>query len=120
MSNIVGLDLKIDENYLADAVKQTVMKSIVGSLNGKNEIISQIVNAVLKTKVDASGKISYYSDNDKYTLLEYLVRNIIEKTAREELAFYIENKGAEIAKRIKEIIECNDFAWTASNKAHIQ
>lgn len=56
MANIVGLDLSIDQDYLAEAVKQTVMMGISESLNGKNEIVSQIVKMVLSTKVDKNGK----------------------------------------------------------------
>ena len=56
MANIVGLDLNIDQDYLAEAVRQTVMMGISESLNGKNEIVSQIVKMVLSTKVDKTGK----------------------------------------------------------------
>jgi hypothetical protein len=66
MANIVGLDLNIDQDYLAEAVKQTVMMGISESLNGKNEIVSQIVKMVLSTKVDKNGKISSYSSDNKF------------------------------------------------------
>ena len=65
MANIVGLDLSIDQDYLAEAVKQTVMMGISESLNGKNEIVSQIVKMVLSTKVDKNGKVSSYSKDRK-------------------------------------------------------
>lgn len=51
MGNIVGLDLNIDQDYLAKAVQQTVLMGISESLNGKNEIVSQIVKMTLNTKV---------------------------------------------------------------------
>ena len=79
MGNIVGLDLNIDQDYLADAVKQTVIMGISESLNGKNEIVSQIVKMVLTTKVDKTGKISSYSSDNKYTLLEYYVQKMIKE-----------------------------------------
>lgn len=37
MANIVGLDLNIDQDYLAEAVRQTVIMGISESLNGNKE-----------------------------------------------------------------------------------
>ena len=51
MANIIGLDLNVDQDYLAEAVRQTVIMGISESLNGKNEIVSQIVKMTLNTKV---------------------------------------------------------------------
>ena len=59
-NNIVGVNLNVDKDYLQEAVKQTVLMGISESLNGKNEIVSQIVKSVLDTKVDKTGKISSY------------------------------------------------------------
>ena len=68
-NNIVGVNLNVDKDYLQEAVKQTVLMGISESLNGKNEIVSQIVKSVLDTKVDKTGKISSYSSDNKYTIL---------------------------------------------------
>lgn len=50
MANIVGLDLSIDQDYLAEAVKQTVMMGISESLNGKNEIVSERYPLAMEAK----------------------------------------------------------------------
>ena len=70
MANIVGLDLNIDQDYLAEAVRQTVIMGISEALNGKNEIVSQIVRMTLNTRVSDKGTISSYERDNKYTLLE--------------------------------------------------
>lgn len=101
MANIVGLDLSIDQDYLAEAVKQTVMMGISESLNGKNEIVSQIVKMVLSTKVDKTGKISNYDRDNKYTLLEFHVRKAIEEITREELQALINERKPEITQAIR-------------------
>ena len=101
MGNIVGLDLNIDQDYLANAVKQTVMMGISESLNGKNQIVSQIVSMVLNTKVDKSGKISAYSSDNKYTLLEFYVMKMIREVTAEELQNLVNERREDITKAIR-------------------
>lgn len=101
MANIVGLDLNIDQDYLADAVKQTVMMGIAESLNGKNEIVSQIVNMVLKQKVNKEGKISNYDRDNVYSLLEFYVRKLIKDVLCEEMQTMVEEHREEITKTIR-------------------
>lgn len=101
MGNIVGLDLNIDNDYLTEAVKQTVIMGIAESLNGKNEIVSQIVNSVLSTKVDKDGKISNYSNDNKYTLIDFYVRKVLKEIAIEEIKNICEERKAEIREIIR-------------------
>lgn len=101
MGNIVGLDLNIDNDYLAEAVKQTVIMGISESLNGKNEIVSQIVNSVLSTKVNKEGKISSYSSDNKYSLLEFYVSNTLKEIAVEEIKKICEERKPEIREIIR-------------------
>lgn len=74
MGSIVGLDLNIDQDYLAEAVKQTVVMGISEALNGKNEIVSQIVKMTLNTKVSDKGTISTYSSDNKYLFCDDCVQ----------------------------------------------
>lgn len=102
MANIVGLDLNIDQDYLADAVRQTVIMGISEALNGKNEIVSQIVKMTLNTRVSDKGTISSYERDNKYTLLEYHVRKMIQEVAAEELQKIVDERKPEITKAIHE------------------
>ena len=101
MGNIVGLDLKINENYLADAVKQTVIMGISESLNGKNEIVSQIVKSVLSIKVDDKGTVSSYNSYNKFTLLEWYTSNILRDLAKEEIKNIVDERRTELRKMIR-------------------
>lgn len=112
--NIVGLNLDIDKDYLQEAVKQTVLMGISESLNGKNEIVSQIVNSVLNVKVDKNGIISSWESDNKQTLLEFYVKNMLTELAKEEIKNMVEEKRAEIRQTIrKELLKkvnINKFA----------
>lgn len=106
MGNIVGLDLSIDNDYLMRAVKETVMMGISESLNGKNEIVSQLVNSVLSTKVDKEGKISCYNNENRYSLLEFYVRKLLKEITIEEIKKICEEKKPEIREIIrKELVK---------------
>ena len=101
MENIFGLNLNVDENYLAHAVKETVMMGIAESLNGKNEIVSQIVNSVLTTKVDKHGKISSYSADNKYSILDFYVNGLITEEVKNEIKLICEERRPEIRELIR-------------------
>lgn len=98
---ILGLDLNIDDNYLAECVKQTVIAGIAESLNGKNEITSHIVNAVLSQKVDKRGRVSGWSSDNTQTVLEYYVSNAIREVAEEEIKRAMEEARPQIAETMR-------------------
>lgn len=83
--NIIGLNLDIDDNYLAQCIQQTVVAGISESLNGKNEIVSQLVHDVLNIKVDSNGRISSYARDNDQTLLEYHVKHALNDEPRADL-----------------------------------
>lgn len=99
--NIVGLNLDIDKDYLQEAVKQTVLMGISESLNGKNEIVSQIVNSVLNVKVNKDGKISSWERDNNQTLLEFYVKNMLTELVKEEIKNMVEEKKDEIKQIIR-------------------
>lgn len=101
MGNIVGLDLNIDQDYLSKAVEQTVIVGISEALNGKNEIVSQIVKSVLSTKVDKDGKISSYNSDNRYSLIELYVRKTLKEIAIEEIKNICEERKPEIREIIR-------------------
>ena len=101
MGNIVGLDLNIDQDYLAKAVQQSVMMGIAESLNGKNEIVSQIVKMVLTQKVDKTGKVSSYSRDNEYSLLEFYVMKMIKEVTTEEMQKMVDEHREDITKAIR-------------------
>ena len=100
MGNIVGIDLNIDDNYLNEAVKSIVMTGIAESLD-KDKIVNGLVETVLETKVDEKGKISSYSSDNRYTLLEVYVNNIIREIVKEEMKKLVEEKRPKMQEIIR-------------------
>lgn len=100
MGNIVGIDLNVDNNYLNEAVKSIVMTGIAETLD-KDKIVNGLVKAVLETKVDEKGEISSYSRDNRYTLLEVYVNNIIREIVKEEMKKLVEEKRPKMQEIIK-------------------
>lgn len=100
MGNIVGIDLNVDNNYLNEAVKSIVMTGIAETLN-KDKIVNGLVKAVLETKVDKEGRISSYSSDNRYTLLEVYVNNIIREIVKEEMKKLVEEKRTKMQEIIR-------------------
>lgn len=100
MGNIVGIDLNIDDNYLNEAVKSIVMTGIAETLD-KDKIVSGLVNTVLETKVDRDGRISSYSSDNRYTLLELYVNQMIRETVKEEMKKLVEEKRPKLQEIIR-------------------
>ena len=100
MGNIVGIDLNIDDNYLNEAVKSILMTGIAESLD-KEKIVNGLVKTVLETKVDEEGKISSYSRDNRYTLLEVYVNKIIREIVKEEMKKLVEEKRPKMQEIIR-------------------
>ena len=56
----------------------------------------------LNTRVSDKGTISSYERDNKYTLLEYHVRKMIQEVAAEELQKIVDERKPEITKAIHE------------------
>ena len=100
MSNIVGLNLDIDDDYLAEAIKNTVMTGIVETLD-KDKIVSGLVNTVLETKVDGDGCISRYASENTHTLLEVYVSKMLRDVIKEEMKKLVEEKRPKMQEIIR-------------------
>jgi len=107
--NIVGLDLNIDQDFLAQAVRQTVLMGISEALNGKNEIVSQIVNAVLSTKVDEKGAINSYESYNRQTIIEFYVKKMLNEEVRKTIQEIMNEQRDDIQKIIRNAFNKTKF-----------
>lgn len=103
-NNILGINLDIDEDVIENAVKQTVMASIASAMDEK-KVVSALVSEVLNTRVNYDGKVSNYSSENKYTLLEYYLRTNIRNAATEYTKQLIEDRMPQIKDAVRAEIE---------------
>ncbi|MDR4318422.1 Uncharacterised protein [Niallia circulans] len=104
MSNIMGLDLKVDEKYIGEIVKNVVQASIAEALGAKDDLVNTAIKTMLTTKVDRNGKVSNYSSDNKYNLIDYYVHSTVTDVCKEmALEIIQENRDALKAELKKQL-----------------
>lgn len=94
-NNIMGLDLKIDEKYIGEIVSNVVKSSIVEALGAKDKLVHTAIKTMLMTKVDKNGKVSSYSSDNKFNLIDYYVHSTMTEVCKEmALEIIQENREA--------------------------
>lgn len=99
-SNLVGVDLNIDHDFLSDVVRQVAIASIAEAMDKENHIVEAIVRQVMRQKVNAEGKPARYSSEEQYTLLEYYVRKMLTDEVRSQVVAIVDEKRPEIAEMV--------------------
>ena len=107
MQQIIGLNLNVDQKYVTDVVKQSVLLAIANAVDAeKTGIVNGVVNAVLTTKVkrESGGVADDYDirNGRACTLIEYYVSKIISDLIKSELQSIIESKRADFQKLLLE------------------
>jgi hypothetical protein len=107
MQQIIGLNLNVDQKYVTDVVKQSVLLAIANAVDTeKTGIVNGVVNAVLTTKVkkeNGAKADDYDIRNDRAcTLIEYYVSKIISDLIKSELQSIIESKRNDFRKLLLE------------------
>jgi len=101
MSNIMGLDLKIDEKYIGEIVKNVVQASIAEALGAKDDLVHTAIKTMLMTKVDKNGKVSTYSSENKFNLIDYYVHSTVTEMCKELAVEIITEHREAIKKELK-------------------
>jgi len=101
MSKMLGIDLNVDNEYMEQVVKDTVLFGISEALEEKHHIVENLVEAVLNTKVDEKGRPTTYSYDQKYTLLEYHVRQLLSEEIKTQINLFVEEKRPLVREKIR-------------------
>ena len=109
MGNLVGLDLKLDEKYLAESVAEIVRAAIVQALGDPTEIIKNSVNSVCNQYVNDRGEKCNKDSWHSKPYLEYLAERTIEKTVREEMEKVIEENKGQFTEEIRNQLRTKRF-----------
>lgn len=102
--NLIGLNLEIDENVIARSVNTAIEAAIIAALGDKEQLVQSVVSHVLNQKVNSEGKMSSYSSDNKFTLIDVIVRKAIHKTAVELVEEIVEENRTEFKRILKKQI----------------
>lgn len=102
-NNLMGLNLSVNSELIADAVRETIIASIAEGLNNKDAIIHEFVNSVLTDRVlvENGERPRGYSSEKTCSRLEYTIRKAIMGIAQEELTNMIEEQKPVLRELIR-------------------
>lgn len=101
MNNILGVDLKIDQKYIAECVKEVVNASMIEALGARNDIVETVVKELLNTKVDERTGAPSTSSWGTERLLDFELRKQMTEVVKETVKQSIEEKKPMLIEMIK-------------------
>lgn len=92
--NLMGLNLSVDNDLVAEAAREAIVASIAASMSNKEQIVKEFVKSMLSERVlaDNGEKPRGYSSERTCSRMEYCVRKALKEIAREEVANMVEEQ----------------------------
>ena len=102
-TNLMGLNLSVNSELIADAVRETIIASIAEGLGNKEAIIHEFVNSVMTDRVlvENGERPRGYSSEKTCSRLEYVIRKAIMEIVREEMINMVEEQKPVLRELIR-------------------
>ena len=107
-NNIMGIDLKLDQEYIKASVEEIVRAGIVQALGNPSDIVKTAVDKTINVKVDKDGKPSTNSYNT-LSYLNWLANRTVEKVVRESITEIVQEQSAELKALVKKQLASKEF-----------
>lgn len=98
---------QVDDNLVKPVVEAEIRAAIVRQLENIDNLVPKLVKAVLRAKVDSTGKVSDRTYSNKHDLLDVICRDAIQRAARAAMREYIEESADELRVEVKRQIEAS-------------
>ena len=107
-NNIMGIDLKLDQEYIKASVEDIVRAGIVQALGNPAEIVKTAVDKTINLKVDPrEGKPT--SGYGSISYLNWLANQTVEKVVREAITEMVNEQAGEIKAIVKKQLSSKQF-----------
>ena len=101
--NLMGLNLNVDSELMAEAAKEAIIAGVASGLEMKEQIVSEFVKSILSEKVlvEDGSKPRGYSSEKVCSRMEYVVRKAIIEITKEEIAAMIEEQKPQLRELVR-------------------
>jgi len=101
--NLMGLNLSVDNDLIAEAAKEAIIAGIASAMSNKEQIVHEFVKASLTERVlvEDGTKPRGYSSEKTCSRMEWYVRKEIIEVVREEVANMIEEQKPAIRELVR-------------------
>ena len=100
--NLMGLNLNVDSELMAEAAKEAIIAGVASGLEMKESLVSEFVKSMLSEQVRIEdGRTKQYSSDKCCSRMEYIVRKAFSDIVREELAAMLEEQKPVLRELIR-------------------
>lgn len=101
--NLMGLNLSVDNELIANAAKEAIVAGIASSMEMKDQIVHEFVKSMLseRVRVEDGCKPNGYRDEKTCSRLEWVVRKQIIEMVREEVANMVEEQKPALREAVR-------------------
>jgi hypothetical protein len=104
------LNIQLNENLVKPIIEEKIKLAIIESFKGQYKLIENVIYTLMDTKVDSDGKRSSYSSDNRYSLLDILIRKELEKKAEELIKIITNECIPDLEKELRKILTTKKFA----------
>lgn len=101
--NLMGLNLSVDNELIAEAAKEAIIAGIASAMSNKEQIVHEFVKATLTERVlvEDGSKPRGYSSEKTCSRMEWYVRKEIIEVVRAEVANMVEEQKPAIRELVR-------------------
>jgi predicted glycosyl hydrolase (DUF1957 family) len=108
MANILGVDLKLDQEYIKASVEDIVKSGIVQALGDPERIVKTAVDQTINMKVDRDGK-PCSSSYGSVSYLNWLANKTVQDVVMEAMTDIVKEQADTIKELIKKQLSSKQF-----------
>ena len=101
MANILGVDLKLDQEYIKASVEDIVKAGIVQALGNPEKIVKTAVDQTINMQVDKDGNPSSSSYYGSISYLNWLANKTVQDVVREAMTEIVGEQADTIKGLVK-------------------
>ena len=106
--NIMGIDLKLNQEYIKASVEEIVKAGIISALGSPDEIVKTAIDKTINMKVDSDGKPTT-RDYNCVSYLNWLANQTVTKVVREAITEIVQEQAGEIKAIVKKQMASKQF-----------
>ena len=103
--------VNIPKDILEPIVRAQVAAGIAAAIGDPAKIIEGVVEHALAQKVDSDGRISKYSSDNKYNIVEIMAKKAIHETVQEAVEDWISEQRPAILEQVKKSLSRKQTAF---------
>jgi hypothetical protein len=108
MANILGVDLKLDQEYIKASVEDIVKSGIVQALGDPERIVKTAVDQTINMKVDRDGK-PCSSSYGSVSYLNWLANKTVQDVVMEAMTDIVKEQADTIKELVKKQLSSKQF-----------